>query len=325
MEKAPTVSEQETENNFERPTVYSFGLIDPRPIPAARETNEKMFNASQNGVLGVEMTVPEYLEKCDLGNIDPQHSDGDINTAAIDVAVSYPVPEDGVLMVTVRPDLDSLGTMALLNLRQKGLQPDENLLRRVKAVSLSDTFANGDWEPKALPNKDDIWAGVKNRELSAMSAAIMDFKLPVAERVKLMEEWLETGSEPVEYRERVEKDRLQLVEMLENGDIKYQTVHEGKLSLVTSTNIAGTTVGYSLSPVTAVTNPTFSFQGNEPVVKHTVCQFKLGHVDLPAVMTELNEIEPGWGGSPTIIGSPQGVSSAITQEQLSEIIGKHLT
>jgi hypothetical protein len=110
MEKIPTLSQQETDNNFEKPTVYSFGLIDPRPISVAREANEKMFVGAQNGVLGVEMTVPEYLDKCNLGNIDPQHSDGDINTAAIDVAVSYPVPENGVLMVTVRPDLDSLGS-----------------------------------------------------------------------------------------------------------------------------------------------------------------------------------------------------------------------
>ena len=331
MEKNPLTPKQtppvnpEEGSNFEKPTVYSFGLIDPRPIPAAKEMNEKMFASAQNGVLGVEMTLPEYLEKCDLGNIDPQHSEGDINTAAIDVAVTYPVPKEGVLMVTVRPDLDSLGTMALLNLRQKGLELDEKLLERVKAVSVSDTFANGDWEPKPLPNREDVWAGVKNRELSAISAAIMDFKIPVGERVKLMEKWLETGTEPSVYRERVEQDRLQLVEMLENGDITYKTEHDGKLALVTSTNIAGTSVGYSLSPVTAVTNPAFSFQGNPPVVKHTVCQFKLGYVDLPAVMNELNEIEPGWGGSPTIIGSPQGVSSKVTSEQLSEIIGRHLS
>ena len=112
--------------------------------------------------------------------------------------------------------------------------------------------------------------------------------------------------------------------MLERGDITYRVEHSGKLSLVTSTNIAGTTVGYSMAPVTAVTNPAFSFQGNPPVVKHTVCQYKLGYVDLSAVMNELNDIEPGWGGSPTIIGSPQGMSSKITQEQLSEIIGRHL-
>lgn len=34
---------------------------------------------------------------------------------------------------------------------------------------------------------------------------------------------------------------------------------------------------------------------------------------------------PGWGGSPTIIGSPQGVSSKVTPDQLSEIIGRHLS
>lgn len=312
-------------NTFEQPSVYAFGLLDPRPIPLAKEANEKVFSQAKNGVLGIEMTLPEYLEKCNLGNIDPQHTDGDITKAAIDVAVDMPVPEKDVLMVTVRPDLDALGSMALLNLRQKGLSLNDEVLARVKMISISDTFANGEWEAKPLPDHNNIWAGVKNKELSAISAAVMDFKLPVNDRVKLIEEWLETGKEPSSYRDRVNKDRIDLVEMLERGDITYRTEFDGKVSLVTSTNIAGTSVGYSLSPVTAVTNPTFSFQGNTPIVKHTICQYKLGYVDLPAVLKELNEIEQGWGGSPTIIGSPQGVSSVVTQDKIAEIIGRHLT
>ena len=323
MEKIP-VNNHEKENVFEKPSVYEFGLLDPRTIPAAREANEKLFASAKNGVLGIEMTLPEYVDKCTLGNIDPQHTDGDITTAAIDIAVHMPVPGDEALMVTVRPDIDAFGAMALLNLRQKGLDLNDEILSRVKAISISDTFANGDWEPKPLPTRENPWAGVKNEGLSAIAAAVMDFKLPVNQRIALIEKWLETGEEPESYRERVNKDRNDLVEMLERGDITYRVEHSGKLSLVTSTNIAGTTVGYSMAPVTAVTNPAFSFQGNPPVVKHTVCQYKLGYVDLSAVMNELNDIEPGWGGSPTIIGSPQGMSSKITQEQLSEIIGRHL-
>lgn len=325
MEDTMQNQQEIKKNTFEQPSVYAFGLLDPRPIPLAKEANEKVFAQAKNGILGIEMTLPEYVEKCNLGNIDPQHTDGDITTAAIDVAVDMPVPEKDVLMVTVRPDLDALGSMALLNLRQKGLALDEAILARVKMISISDTFSNGEWEPRALPDHNNIWAGVKDKELSAISSAVMDFKLPVNDRVKLIEEWLETGNEPASYREKVNKDRIELVGMLERGDITYRTVFEGKLSLVTSTSIAGTSIGYSLSPVTSITNPTFSFQGNDPIVKHTVCQYKLGYVDLPAVLKDLNKIEQGWGGSPTIIGSPQGVSSKITQDQLAEIIGKHLT
>lgn len=309
---------------FEKPSVYAFGLLDPRPIPAAKEANEKVFAQAKNGILGIEMTLPEYIEKCNLGNIDPQHTDGDITTAAIDIAVNMPVPEKDVLMVTVRPDLDALGSMALLNLRQKGLSLNSEVLERVKMISVSDTFANGEWEAKPLPNYNNIWAGVKNKELSSISAAVMDFKLPVNDRVKIIEEWLETGKEPSLYRDKVNKDRIDLVDMLERGDIKYKTEFGGKLSLVTSTSIAGTSVGYSLSPITAVTNPAFSFQGNAPIIKHTICQYKLGYVDLPAVLKELNEIEKGWGGSPTIIGSPQGVSSVVAQDKIAEIVGRHL-
>ena len=311
-------------NKFEQPSVYSFGLLDPRPIPAAKEANEKVLANAKNGVLGIEMTLPAYVDKCTLGNIDPQHTDGDTTKAAVDVALHMPLPNKDVLMVTVRPDMDSFGSMALLNLRQKGLVASEEILARVKIISLSDAFARGKWTAKSLPNHIDIWAGVDNKELAAISAAVMDFKLPVNERIRLTEEWLETGKEPMVYREKVNKDRIDLVAMLEQGAIKYKTAFDDKLAVVTSSSIAGTSVGDSLAPIAALTNPAFSFQGSTPIVKHTVCQYEMGYVDLPAVLKDLNEIEPGWGGSPTIIGSPQGVSSKITQEQLTEIVGKHL-
>jgi hypothetical protein len=59
-------------------------------------------------------------------------------------------------------------------------------------------------------------------------------------------------------------------------------------------------------------------------VKDTIAQAELGWVDLPAVQAELAALEPGWGGSPTIIGSPQGVSSSLTLEQVTDVIARHL-
>jgi hypothetical protein len=47
-------------------------------------------------------------------------------------------------------------------------------------------------------------------------------------------------------------------------------------------------------------------------------------VDLPAVRDELASLEAGWGGSPTIIGSPQGVDSNLPLETVVAIVAKHL-
>ncbi len=311
-------------NLYEKEPKYRFGLLDPRPIDAAKSANEQIFANAENGTLGIEMTLPQYLDQCTLGNVDPQHTDGDITKAAIDIVVDMPLPSEEVTMVTVRPDLDSFGSMALLSLRQKGLEITDAVRERAKKISISDTFANGEWTPSALPDRKNIWAGVKDKDLSAIDALVMDFKVPIAQRVKILEKWFETGEEPVEYRERVKKDRVAIVEALEKGDIKHELVSNGDIAVVESKSGAGTTIGYALAPIVIVTNPQFSFQGSEPIVKHTICQYQLGHVDLVAVLKELNEIEKGWGGSPTIVGSPQGISSTIPQEKIVEIVSKHL-
>jgi hypothetical protein len=48
----------------------------------------------------------------------------------------------------------------------------------------------------------------------------------------------------------------------------------------------------------------------------------MGYIDLKAVAQELSQLEQGWGGSPTIIGSPQGKSSTLSREQIFEIVRK---
>lgn len=62
-------------------------------------------------------------------------------------------------------------------------------------------------------------------------------------------------------------------------------------------------------------------------IKYTVCQFQAGYVDLKSVISDLNAIEQSggtWGGSPTIAGSPQGISSTIDLSMIIQIVKKHL-
>ncbi len=308
--------------------LFKFALLDPRPIQTAEEANAKVF--ASGSVLGIEVTVPALGARCVLGNIDPQHTGGDASRAAIEVVAGgadYRVfcDYDGgprtVVLATVRADLDAVGAMAVLSLRAKGESLEEPVGERVAAIAASDKFVRGAWAPRLLPSRSDPWAG-EFRQLAAMVAVVSDHKIPIAERVAAVERWLLTGEEPDSYRAQVERERLDLVAALESGVIRAED--RGGVAVVETTNRSATSVGYSLAPVVVALNPSFKLGGGEPHRKFTVCAYGPQHADIRAALAELSELELGWGGSPTIGGSPQGVSSTLTLEQVTEVVQHHL-
>jgi hypothetical protein len=305
---------------------YSFALLDPRPIPAAEEANAKVFAIGP--VLGVEVTVSQLAARCVLGNIDPQHSGGNAGLAAIEAAMTAELPPEGATLATVRPDLDSVGGMAIIAMRARG----ENLapvMERVRLVAEADKFARGGYPgPKPLPTRDTPWSeestASESRSLAAIAAAVMDFKVGVADRVRAMEVWLLSGEEPASYRAQVERERTELIRALETGEISHRLAANGRIAVVESTHRAATSVGYSLAPVVVALNPTFRLGTGEPHRKFTICQYAGGFADIKAALAELNKLEPGWGGSPTIGGSPQGVSSTLTTDKVVEVVRRHI-
>lgn len=233
----------------------------------------------------------------------------------------------------MRSDLDSIGAMAVLILRanKEKLEP---AMERINMIATADKFAHGSWPGRRpLPTRNNPWPNWPNekntstksfRPLAAIAAAISDFHLPIEKRLKLIKQWLITGQEPIEYREQVEKERMKLITALENGDIKISESAGGKIAVVESTYRAATNLGYSLAPVVVALNPEFHFQGGKQIRKFTICQFEPGYADMKAILADLSSIEPGWGGSPTIGGSPQGISSNLTTKQVVEIVKQYL-
>jgi hypothetical protein len=171
--------------------IYVFEQIDPR---GAGPTSPAL-------TLGVEVTVPRLAELCQLGNIDPQHGghspregwpdviDGD---AAITFATRIPIPRPvdvgrttvsmaAPRLATSRPDVDSIGAMAVLVLRALGmvdptcdaaarddmrncnapLLPEaqhDAALARIRKVGQADTFGpGGAWAPRPLPTREQPW------------------------------------------------------------------------------------------------------------------------------------------------------------------------
>jgi hypothetical protein len=274
------------------------------------------------------MTIPAYAERCTLGNIDPQHTEGNIDLAAIEVAQTCDVPPSEATMVTVRADLDALGSMALLKYRARGGEVKPEMLVRIEAIAKTDKFARGGWPGKSdIPSKENPWPTTggtsENKTLAPIMARVMDFKISVAERVKSVEEYLAQGTEPAGYREKVEAERTDMLEALENGGIKVEVVANGNIAYVESSHLSGTNLGYSQAPVVIAFNPTFKQGPGEACKKYTVCQCNDTWVDLVAVKNELAQLEEGWGGSPTIIGSPQGKSSELSKETIIRVVAKH--
>lgn len=300
---------------------YGFETLDPRPGEAAK--NERFF---LHPVFGIEVSIPALASRC-IGNIDPQHTDGNAELAAIEVALICALPEEGTILATVRADLDSVGAMAIISLRFEGVDLSV-AMERIALVAAADKFARGIWPGvRPLPTEeklfDDSSASVESDvRLAPMQMSVSDFNLSLETRVERMKRWLLTGKEPLELREKFIAERQALASAIINGQINAKS--DGQIAQVVSTHRAATQVGYCLAPVVVALNPKFSFGGGEPHAKFTICQFTGEHVNLKAVFAELSEIEPGWGGSPTIGGSPQGVNSVLTIEQVVGVVKKHL-
>lgn len=309
-------------------TKILYRVFDPRPQGA--EANEAIF--ALGPVLGVEVTISTLADRCKLGNIDPQHSKGNADLSAIEYAMfnmdSAFINEDIVVLATVRADLDSLGAMVVIAAEIEGLSAG-NFRDRAMLVAQADKFARGGWRKSALPSMSNLWpeesaSAESSAELAAIAAAVADFKVSLDTRVQWMRDWLLAGDEPAGYREKVENERCDLVKALESGDVKISQTFNSKVVVVITHHRAATMIGYASAPVVVALNPEFRFQGGDPYRKFTICQFTADYVDLKSVLADLSALENGWGGSPTIGGSPQGVSSKLSVQQVAEAVIKHL-
>lgn len=293
--------------------------------------------------IGLEVTDAELATACAAGNIDPQHLGTRGDLSAIEVVTA--LLKGKAQAATVAPDLDSLGSMAVLeiamDLIQRARALEGEILKRIELIGAADRFERGGWPGiRPLPTKENAWfetsAASESRPLAAIAAVVKDHTLPLKERVRLLKIWLATGEEPAAYRERVEIERLNMITALGQGDINITEVISAHLATVVSTHRAGIGLGYHRAPVVIALNPAFQIKGGEPHAKFTVAQFTEDYVDLQTVMLRLNELEAAarnlelaelknrWGGSPAIIGSPQGENSELSLAEVTTVVQSHL-
>jgi hypothetical protein len=307
--------------------------LDPRPTEAARQKNAQAFAPGRT--VGIEVTLPQYAALCSI-NIDPQHDVTHRGYADACSAARWIYENlknfrstliNASTLVTVRPDVDSIAAMAIITATQDAAcdsSIDFTLAfeERLHAIDKMDCFANGPWQEQGnLPCSMNSWPD-EDRAITALGAMCADFRVPMDQRVQSMMAYLFEGIIPEVYLQQVHAERLAMIAALNAGEIRIEVVmNDGHaVAVVHSRHRFGTTLGYRLAPVVVAINDQFTINGGEPHRKVTICQWQEGYINLEAVAAALDAkaegIKVGWGGSRTIIGSPQGVDTQVSEAEI---------
>jgi len=343
------IQSEELEHKEKAPKIEGdFLVLDPRPQSLAAMKKK----LSEQPTLGIEVTISELAGKCSKGNIDPQHTakqvasqksfeaemgnDPDLSSfaelnikglTAIEVVAhpDFSVLEENVRLATIRPDNDSFGAMAVIKLRQAGIELTPDIKERIERIAEGDREMTGEWESQSgLKFEDRDW------EYAGLAKIISDFKTPVIDRVQCMADWLVVG-DCENLTESVEQVQLEYAEAV----VKTEIVTQGEgFVTVRSEHRGAIKIGYEYAPVVIAMNPNFSLNGGEPHLKYTIAQWNKGYINLDGVLLRLQEEESdirrgtvgrhdyepenNWGGSETIIGSPQGVDSELLLYQVED-------
>lgn len=274
------------------------------------------------GTLGVEVTARHLAQACSLGNIDPQHLDRDASTAAIEAALTWPLPAEGATLATIRADADSLGAMAVLTLRAQGLPVDTG---RVQLIADADKEASGPWpgrRPAPAP-EDLIGPATPVMHLAA------DYTRPLPDRVELLASWLMDADEGDADDEEIGEYAARALTEAREALAGLQIIEHGPVAVVVGNHRLAMSLGYRYAPVVVATNPAFRWQGGEPHVKHTIARWNSSTspgMDWQGMLDALNKADPAvtdtarWGGSTSIAGSPQGIGSALSTQDVADIV-----
>jgi len=139
--------------------------------------------------------------------------------------------------------------------------------------------------------------------------------------VQTLKEWLISGH--FEGQEAI-RERLinETAEALKSLTIR---LTDSGIAVVEGNHRQAMSLGYLLSPIVVASNPDFRLADDEPHRKHTIARYNSAvEMDWNGLKLELVEAEPGWGGSSSIMGSPQGVASQLTLDEVVKLVEQHL-
>lgn len=276
--------------------------------------------------LGIEITIKEIADDCGLGNIDPQHGFARGNDtkarSAIEAALHWPLPPKGTHLITIRPDPDALGAMAILELRCNGHNFAPPELSRIEAIIKGDRFDYGAWLDWAKANplpqnkKDMLSLSGHCREFRALGALCFSKDIAIENKIQSVGEWIKTGFLPNSFYDEIDRVDNAATAAYFSGALSVSTYLGDRVAVVKGDDHGLLWLGYRKAPIVVAIGQVNGLR------KFTIGQFSEGFLDFGLLTEELNRYESGWGGSKTIIGSNQSQSCAMEIATIIEIIAK---
>ncbi len=282
-------------------------------------------------LLGIEVTDTDIQNKLHM-NIDPQHDGTLSNITSIEYTFNnhndiYTIINsfDKIIMITIKPDMDSIGSMSILTMLLKNeFKLDGDMILRLKAIAKSDRHGRINWKKR----KEDYFKfeNYNNHGLpSGLAYMTSDYKLDMYNKVKNMSSYLMTGffESLKEYNNIVSKNIKKFIK-----DLNIKVIIPKKLSYITSNYRGAISYGYNYTSTVIAKNYNFIFGfglTKKQGIKYTIAQYENNKfIDMSALLKELNDLENGWGGSSVIIGSPQDRPSILKSSDVINLTKKFL-
>lgn len=302
---------------------YTYDLLVPASHPRAFENETKL----GQWTFGVEVTDPFLAQQCGLGNLDPQHTLSDTSgLSAIEAAVHCDLPPWLANLVTIRPDSDAIGAMAVLTLRAEERVLDAGALARINMIGKWDRFDQGNWTDwrkthhplPPIARAADL--GDAPMFIQALGFAARQHNVALADKVSLFKSWILHASMPSFALQGASQDEFAQLSAWNQGRIQIERTLHDQVAIVRADSPFGLRIGYRYAPIVIA-------EGLLPTGrKLTVAQFDKTWIDITPLVARLNLLETGWGGSATIIGSPQGVATKlpleVVRDHVIEVLGE---
>ena len=282
----------------------------------------KIISGCRNKILiGLEITIPEISKKLTY-NIDPQHhlktwlEGKESNTTCIEKFKKF-LPKIGEMngkelhVFFLKPDLDSISSAAILDIyldNPSWIFQDE-ISERICAIAEYDrhgrTYNKFRHFPKIPRGLFMYVAGWKNS---------------IYDKINMTKTWILDGTfKDISKFNRIADKKFK--QSIFNS--KPEIIIPKKLVLIKSVNRGACGIGYKYAPVTIALNPSYRFGIDDSRIygkKWIIAQQTNGFVNMSEILEELSNIESGWGGSPSIIGSPQDRPSKILKDDIINIV-----
>lgn len=155
-----------------------------------------------------------------------------------------------------------------------------------------------------------------------LTLVVKDRKRNLRQRLQIVGEWIETQTFPgIQALEtKVRGDHVELINLAPQARLW----HQNRIATVETTSRLVRRLCNLLAPVGIAINDTFRVRDTAPYRKVSIFLRAAEYLNLAELCRDLSWVEPGWRGSPTAIGSPEGQSCTMPCQELVNMVVRHL-